>query len=93
MIQWLAINREPASFSQLQNQISPPMSPQTLLEALESLEARCLINKVTEIEKQSFCFALQPVLVEYVTDRLLKEMITQVKLKVLPSEDYPNIAS
>lgn len=93
IIKWLAINREPASFSELQNQISPPMSSQTLLEALESLEARCLINKATEIEKQSFCFALQPVVVEYVTDRLLKEIITQVKLKALPNEDSPYIAS
>jgi DNA-binding HxlR family transcriptional regulator len=90
MIQWLATNRKPASFSQLQNQISPPMSPQTLLEALESLEARCLITKVTGIDKQSFYFSLQPVVVEYVADRLLKEIITQVKFQALPSEHYPN---
>ncbi len=77
ILKWLALNRKPASFSQLQNQISPQISPQTLLEALEALEARCLINPVTEIEKQSACFSLQPVVVEYVADRLLKEMITQ----------------
>jgi hypothetical protein len=69
------------------------MSPQTLLEALESLEARCLITQGTGIDKQSFYFSLQPVVVEYVTDRLLKEIITQVKLKALPSENYPYIAS
>lgn len=85
IIKWLALNREPASFSQLQDQISPQMSPQTLLEALESLEARCLINKITGIEKRFARFFLQPVVMEYVADRLLKEMITQVKLKVLPS--------
>lgn len=91
IIKWLAINRESASFLELQNQISPPMSPQTLLEALESLEARCLINKATGMEERSTRFSLQPVLVEYVTDRLFKEIITQVKLKTFPSQDYPHI--
>ena len=85
MIKWLAINRKPASFSELQNQISPQMSAQTLLETLESLEARCLINKVTGIETRFSRFSLQPVVMEYVADRLLKEMINQVKLNVLPS--------
>ncbi|HEY9831367.1 MAG TPA: NB-ARC domain-containing protein, partial [Stenomitos sp.] len=92
MIKWLALNREPASFSELQTQISPPMSPPTLLEVLDSLEARCLVTKVIGIKQRFDRFSLQPIVMEYVADRLLKEIMTQVTFQALPSEYYPNLA-
>lgn len=69
MIGWLAIDRQPVSFSQLRKKIVPPVPPQQLLEILESLEKRSLI------EKRSALFSLQPVVMEYVTDRFNQEKI------------------
>jgi hypothetical protein len=43
LMSWLALYGEPASFSQLRNQIFTRMSPPKLLEALESLEERSLL--------------------------------------------------
>ncbi|HBB33207.1 MAG TPA: NB-ARC domain-containing protein [Cyanobacteria bacterium UBA8803] len=67
IINWLSSNHQPASFSQLREQISPQMSPTNLLEALESLTERCLIDKATPkfIDKGSTLFYLQPVVREY----------------------------
>jgi len=69
MIGWLAIDRQPVSFSQLREKIVPPVPPQQLLEVLESLEKRSLI------EKRAALFSLQPVVMEYVTDRFHQEKI------------------
>jgi DNA-binding HxlR family transcriptional regulator len=63
IIKQLAINPQPASFSELRKQTVPSVSPQQLLEALESLEERALI------EKRATLFSLQPVVREYVTSR------------------------
>jgi len=69
MIGWLAIDRQPVSFSQLREKIVPPVPPQQLLEVLESLEKRSLI------EKRAALFSLQPVVMEYVSDRFNQEKI------------------
>lgn len=69
IIYWLVFNRQPASFSEIREKISSSVSVQTLLEALESLEERCLIDKATPtlVEKRTALFSLQPVVMEYVT--------------------------
>ncbi|MCU0518328.1 MAG: ATP-binding protein [Oscillatoria sp. Prado101] len=67
IIKWLAINREPATFSEMLLKMLPAISPQKLLEDLESLEERSLI------EKKAGLFSLQPVVVEYVTDQLISD--------------------
>ncbi len=64
IINWLAINRQPASFFQLREQLVPLISRQKLLEALESLKERSLI------EKKSTLFYLQPIFREYLSDKL-----------------------
>lgn len=69
MIGWLAIDRQPVSFSELREKIVPPVPPQKLLEVLESLEKRFLI------EKRAALFSLQPVVMEYVTDCFNQEKI------------------
>jgi transcriptional regulator with XRE-family HTH domain len=76
IINWLVLNRHPVSFSELRSQMSSSGSPQKLLEALESLEARALI------EKQSSQFALQPMVSKYVTYRLIEQKITKVQQQV-----------
>ena len=62
---WLAINREPTRFAELQSDCLPPVSPAHLLETLTALERRSLI------EKNGHRFTLQPVVMEYMIERLI----------------------
>ena len=82
IINWLALNRQPASFLEIRNKISPSVSPQKLVEALDSLEARSLI------EKRDTLFSLPPVIMEYVTNRLIENKIPKTLLKVFSSDKY-----
>jgi WD40 repeat protein len=65
---WLCINREPISALELQSDLFPPVSLIHLLEALESLVGRSLIVKLPT------GFSQQPVLMEYVSDRLMEQI-------------------
>ncbi len=69
-------------FSEMRDKISPSVSPQKLVEALESLEARSLI------EKRDTLFSLPPVIMEYVTNRLIENKIPKTLLKVFSSDKY-----
>lgn len=70
---WLAIHREPVSLSELQTALIRPLSSSKLLEALDSLLRRFLI------EKSEACFTLQPVVMEY----LINQFIEQVSGEIL----------
>ncbi|MBE9104067.1 hypothetical protein IQ229_03640 [Nostoc cf. edaphicum LEGE 07299] len=80
---WLAINRESIALSELRDDIISPVPQAKLLEALESLGRRSLIEKATPtlIEKTGSLFTLQPVVMEYVTSSLIElvceEIVTQ----------------
>jgi WD40 repeat protein len=80
MIYRLAINRESVTLRQLQEDIVSPVAPNKLLEALESLVRRSLIDKVqpTPVEKSTALFTLQPVLMEYVTSKLIKQVCHEI---------------
>lgn len=65
---WLAINREPVSPKELLADIIPSVSISTLLEALESLVQRSLI------ESSAAGFTQQPVVMEYMTDQLIEKI-------------------
>jgi len=72
---WLTINREWTSIIELSEDIIPAVSRSSLLEALESLSWRNLI------EKRAGSYTQQPVVMEYVAERLIEiiatELITQ----------------
>jgi WD40 repeat protein/transcriptional regulator with XRE-family HTH domain/GTPase SAR1 family protein len=70
---WLAINHEPVSLSELREDIISRVPPQKLLEALESLVRRSLI------EKSAATFTLQPVVMEYVTQRLIDQVCEEIE--------------
>ena len=77
---WLAINREWMNLSELQADIVPAVPLRSLLEALESLQARCLIETAspTLIEKNAAQFSQQPVVMEYVTERLIEQVCQEI---------------
>ncbi len=82
---WLAINRETISFSELQDDLRSPIPPLKLLEALESLSRRCLLEKTQSelVEKSVALFTLQPVVIEYMTNRLVDQVCSEIKTQNL----------
>ena len=77
---WLAINREWTTISELTEDIIPAVSKGNLLEALESLSWRSLIEKATPtlIEKQTGSYTQQPVVMEYVTESLIEKVTSEI---------------
>jgi WD40 repeat protein len=70
---WLTIAREPVTIKELQADILSPILPDQLLEALASLERRSMI------ERRAVLFTLQPLIMEYVTNRLVKEVYQEIE--------------
>jgi hypothetical protein len=70
---WLAINREAVSLSELREDIVSLSSPPKLIEAVQSLVRRSLI------EKSAALFTLQPVVMEYLTDRLIEQVCAEIQ--------------
>jgi WD40 repeat protein/DNA-binding CsgD family transcriptional regulator len=75
ILYWLAINREPISLSTLRDDLVSPVAQLRLLEALESLGRRSLV------EKDAALFSLQPVVMEYVSDRFIEQVCEEIKTK------------
>jgi WD40 repeat protein len=69
---WLAINRESILLEELEEDIFPPVSRMHLLEALESLRGRSLIEATT------LGFTQQPVVMEYMTDKLIDQACDEI---------------
>jgi WD40 repeat protein len=69
---WLAINRELVSLQELQAVFVPKISLNQLLESLFSLQLRSLI------EKSSTSFTQQPVVMEYLTERLIDRVFQEI---------------
>lgn len=69
---WLAINRELVSLSKLREDLVSPCPQFNLVETLESLGRRSLI------ERHAACFTLQPVVMEYVTSRLVEQVCEEI---------------
>lgn len=74
---WLAINREGVSLAELREDIVPTVAQRALLEAVESLQHRSLIEKVTG-QQQSTRFTQQSVVMEYVTERLIAQVSAEL---------------
>ncbi|TBR56862.1 hypothetical protein B4U84_25755 [Westiellopsis prolifica IICB1] len=72
---WLVINREPIGIAELFEDFVPPILQAKLVEAVESLLRRSLIEKTVSL------FTLQPVLMEYVTEQLVAQVCSEIVLK------------
>ncbi|AFY62724.1 NB-ARC domain-containing protein [Synechococcus sp. PCC 6312] len=69
---WLAIGREGLGLDVLLGLILTPLPKRKLLETLEALTNRCLI------EKQANGYTQQPVVMEYVTDVLVEQVTAEL---------------
>jgi WD40 repeat protein/transcriptional regulator with XRE-family HTH domain len=69
---WLAINREPVLLEELQEDFVSPVSASELLQALDSLQRRSLI------EKKNARFTQQPVVMEYAIARLIEQICEEI---------------
>ena len=77
---WLAIDRDWTTIPQLERDIVPAVARFQLLEAMESLIWRSLV------EKKAGSYSLQPVVMEYLTDNLIGDIFPEIiggKLKIL----------
>jgi WD40 repeat protein/DNA-binding SARP family transcriptional activator len=70
---WLAIEREPLALERLRANLLGGIAATTLLEALRSLRRRSLI------EQRAAGFSLQNVVLEYVTERLIEQIATELE--------------
>ncbi len=69
---WLAIEREPITIQQLKENILSPVSQRKLPEGLRSLQHRSLI------EMSLAGFTQQPVIMEYMTDRIVEKFCEEI---------------
>ena len=69
---WLAINSEPVKVATLVGDIVPLTSLSKILETLESLIWRSLI------EKSGSFFSLQPAIAEYIAERFIEEVVREI---------------
>ncbi len=69
---WLAINREPVAFPELQADFVPNVPKDEILEALASLQRRSLIKR------RSSGFTQHPVVMEYMTEKLIEQVYEEI---------------
>lgn len=75
VMRWLATNREWTTLAELREDIVPVVSHRALLEAVESLKARSLL------ESSAQGFTQQPVVMEYMTERLVEQFYQGLKMQ------------
>ena len=73
ILTWLAILREPVSVDALRENLLKPPRQRKLLEALYNLQKRSLL------EKSAPGFSLQNVIIEYLSEELIDQLIAELK--------------
>lgn len=79
VLRWLAIVREPVSIDALLAVLIAPLPQVQLLEALDALQRRSLIER----GQQPASFTLQSVVLEYMTTVLISEMTSEIEQRGL----------
>ena len=72
VMNWLAINRSPASLSELKEDILLSRTKEELPSILQSLQRRIPVQKISK------SFTLPPVMIEHVTERLIAKVCAEV---------------
>ncbi|AFZ61353.1 NACHT domain-containing protein [Anabaena cylindrica FACHB-243] len=80
---WLAINREPVSRATLQENTLEKINKNSLDTTIRSLKKRFLITKIEQdieqnIEQDNVKFTLQPILIEYLTNKLIDKIYLEI---------------
>jgi WD40 repeat protein/DNA-binding transcriptional regulator GbsR (MarR family) len=76
---WLAINREPVSLTELTEDIITSASKLQLPSVIQSLRQKSLIEKSGDsCDCRRHCFFLQPVIMEYTTQRLVENIFQEL---------------
>jgi WD40 repeat protein/DNA-binding XRE family transcriptional regulator len=75
VLYWLAVEREPVDFSTLAANVGSATPRHNLLEALDALERRCLL----ESSARAATFTLQPVVLEHATEELISVSCAEIK--------------
>lgn len=78
ILYWLTIECKPVSLTKLRADILSPASPSELIEALESLRRRSLIER-SAIDGEALLTIQQPVVTEYVTDQFIKQVCEEIR--------------
>jgi hypothetical protein len=76
VLYWLAIKHRPVSLSTLRSQMNLQVSGSELIDALESLRWRSLIEKITE--QDEVMFLLEPVVLKYVNRKFVDEVSKEI---------------
>lgn len=74
---WLAIDREPMSITDLQEDILSPKSKAAVFNTLH------LLQRLIPLDRSANRFTLQPVLMEYMTEQLVEQAITEFEQKYI----------
>ncbi len=78
VMSWLAIQREWMPLAELQADLGNSIAPRSLLEALESLQLRSLIERRLPGGHHPLSFTQQPVVMEYVTENLIEQVFAEL---------------
>ncbi len=70
---WFAINREPTALSELKEDILSPVGKEQISSTLQSLQ------RLIPLEKSMKSFTLQPVLIEYMTERFVEQIVEEIR--------------
>ena len=79
ILYWLAINRQPVSLETLRGDLIPSVQPAKLLETLESIGQRSLLEKVPSTQTQPPQFTLQSVVMEYITEQFIEQICQEIR--------------
>src|SRR5262249_23102459 len=74
LLYWLAVEREPVGMQALRADLAPGAGAGAMLEALEALGRRSLLEPGAELATHT----LQPVVLEYVSERLVEALAQEV---------------
>ncbi|MGK7955487.1 MAG: NB-ARC domain-containing protein [Crocosphaera sp.] len=77
IMNWLAIHRDPISLSELKTNILSKELTIATPDIIQSLNRRTSL--VESLEAESKKFSLQPVLIEYITERLIDDIVQEIK--------------
>ncbi|MBD2259293.1 NB-ARC domain-containing protein [Pseudanabaena sp. FACHB-2040] len=77
ILYWFAIHREPVAIAEIRENVIGTASQQTIPQQVNSLLRRSLLEKTDGL------FFLQPVVLEYVTERLIQQLCTEFTTRQL----------